>query len=70
MWKPTLMIFAKRVVASIDGGMSRNQAARQFGFLRATFTLPVEEARARAREFLRKYPAGGYMTIVSLAPTP
>ena len=28
------------------------------GFLRATFTLPVEEARAKARDFLREYPAG------------
>ena len=34
------------------------------GFLRKTFTLPVEDARAKACEFLREYPAGGYMTIV------
>ena len=34
------------------------------GFLRKTFTLPVEDARAKARKFLREYPAGGYMTIV------
>jgi hypothetical protein len=34
------------------------------GFLRKTFTLPVEDARAKARAFLREYPAGGYMTIV------
>lgn len=34
------------------------------GFLRRTFTLPVEDARAKAREFLREYPPGGYMTIV------
>ncbi|MBR1237373.1 hypothetical protein [Bradyrhizobium sp. AUGA SZCCT0182] len=34
------------------------------GFLRRTFTLPVEDARAKAREFLREYPSGGYMTIV------
>ena len=34
------------------------------GFLRKTFTLPVEDARAQAREILREYPAGGYMTIV------
>ncbi|MBA2400165.1 MAG: hypothetical protein H0V72_15970 [Bradyrhizobium sp.] len=34
------------------------------GFLRKTFTLPVEDARAKAREILREYPAGGYMTIV------
>lgn len=34
------------------------------GFLRKTFTMPVDDARAKAREFLREYPAGGYMTIV------
>ena len=34
------------------------------GFLRRTFTLPVEDARAKARQFLREYPSGGYMTIV------
>ena len=34
------------------------------GFLRKTFTLPVEDARAKAREILREFPAGGYMTIV------
>lgn len=34
------------------------------GFLRETFTLPVEEARARVRGILSDYPAGGYMTIV------
>jgi hypothetical protein len=34
------------------------------GFIRKTFTLPVEDARARAREFLRDFPAGGCMTIV------
>ena len=34
------------------------------GFLRKTFTLPVNDARAKAREFLRKFPSAGYMTIV------
>ena len=34
------------------------------GFLRETFTLPVQDARAKAREFLSAFPAGGYMTIV------
>jgi hypothetical protein len=28
------------------------------GFLRKTFTMPVDDARAKAREFLREYPAG------------
>jgi hypothetical protein len=34
------------------------------GFLRKTFTLPVDEARTKAREFLREFPSAGYMTIV------
>ena len=34
------------------------------GFLRETFVLPVDEARAKARELLSEYPKGGYMTIV------
>jgi hypothetical protein len=34
------------------------------GFLRETFTLSVDDARAKAREILRDFPAGGYMTIV------
>jgi hypothetical protein len=34
------------------------------GFLRKTFTLPVDDARAKVREFLQAFPAGGYMMIV------
>jgi len=34
------------------------------GFLRETFTLPVDEARTKARALLGDYPVGGYMTIV------
>lgn len=34
------------------------------GFLRETFTLPVEAARAKARELIKEFPTGGYMTIV------
>jgi hypothetical protein len=34
------------------------------GFLRKTFTLSVEEARTKAREIMRDFPSGGYMTIV------
>jgi hypothetical protein len=33
-------------------------------FMRRTFTLPVDDAPAKAREILREYPVGGYMTIV------
>ena len=34
------------------------------GFLRKTFRLPVEETRTKARQFIKEFPAGGYMTIV------
>lgn len=34
------------------------------GFLRQTFTLPREKARAKARDFLTRYPAAGYMSSV------
>jgi hypothetical protein len=34
------------------------------GYLRETFTLPREKARARARDFLNRYPKAGYMSAV------
>jgi hypothetical protein len=34
------------------------------GYLRQTFTLPREEARAKAREFLTHYPKQAYMSAV------
>jgi len=34
------------------------------GFLRETFALPLEEARARARSILKRYPKAAYMTEV------
>ena len=34
------------------------------GFLRETFTLPRLAARSKAREFLDRYPAAGYMSKV------
>jgi hypothetical protein len=34
------------------------------GFIRETFSLPRQEARARARAFLRKYPKAAYMSEV------
>lgn len=34
------------------------------GFVRETFTLPRDAARAKAREILQRYPAGGYSTTV------
>ena len=34
------------------------------GYLRETFTLPCEKARARARDFLTRYPKAAYMSSV------
>lgn len=42
----------------------RRQARADDGYLRETFTLPREEARARARAILDHWPAAAYMTKV------
>ena len=45
----------------------RNKAGLQGprdGYLRETFTLPREKARAKARDFLTRYPKAGYMSAV------
>ncbi|GLH79294.1 hypothetical protein SSBR45G_42030 [Bradyrhizobium sp. SSBR45G] len=34
------------------------------GYVRDTFTLPREEARAKARDYLTRYPKAGYMSSV------
>lgn len=34
------------------------------GYLRETFTLPRDQARSRAREFLARYPKAAYMSAV------
>lgn len=34
------------------------------GYLRETFTLPRDKARARARDFLDRYPKQAYMSSV------
>jgi hypothetical protein len=34
------------------------------GYLRETFTLPRTAARAKARDFLVRYPKAGYMSMV------
>ncbi|MFZ1968281.1 MAG: hypothetical protein WBG16_00595 [Bradyrhizobium sp.] len=37
---------------------------RPDGFVRETFSLPREQARAKARAFLRSYPSAAYMSGV------
>jgi len=34
------------------------------GYLRETFTLPRDQARAKARDFLTRYPKAAYMSSV------
>jgi hypothetical protein len=34
------------------------------GFLRETFTLPRDQARTKARDFLNRYPKAAYMSSV------
>jgi hypothetical protein len=34
------------------------------GYLRETFTLPRDKARAKARDFLNRYPKAAYMSSV------
>jgi hypothetical protein len=34
------------------------------GYLRESFTLPRDQARSRAREFLDRYPKAAYMSAV------
>jgi hypothetical protein len=41
-----------------------NHRERDDGFSRRTFRLPVDMARAKAREILSQFPQGGYTTVV------
>lgn len=42
----------------------RGQAKADDGYVRETFTLQRDEARARARTILDRWPAAAYMTVV------
>jgi hypothetical protein len=48
--------------------LARKHASRRTGsadgFRRETFTLPREEARAKAREMFARYPKAAYMTEI------
>lgn len=43
---------------------SRMAGRRGDGYVRQTFTLPRDEARVKARDFLTRYPKAGYMSVV------
>ena len=54
------MVFTPRDLAERIAGRRR----REDGYLRETFTLPRDEARAKARDFLARYPKQAYMSAV------
>jgi hypothetical protein len=44
--------------------MAGRRSTAPDGFIRETFSLPRQEARERARDFLKKYPKAAYMSEV------
>jgi hypothetical protein len=44
--------------------MVRRKSRASDGYVRETFSLPRQEARDKARAFLKKYPKQAYMTEV------
>ena len=54
------MAFRPRDLADRMSGRRK----RDDGYLRETFTLPREKARAAARDFFTRYPKAGYMSSV------
>ncbi|MGJ5011135.1 hypothetical protein ACQR05_25445 [Bradyrhizobium oligotrophicum] len=42
----------------------KGAAQARDGYVRDTFTLPREQARAKARDYLTRYPKAGYMSAV------
>jgi hypothetical protein len=51
---------ARRVAETRD----RRKLTRSDAFRRVTFTLPREDARAKAREMFDRYPKTAYMTAI------
>jgi hypothetical protein len=59
------MAFRPRDLAGrMAGGRIARRQKSGDGFLRETFTLPREQARAKARDFFARYPKAGYMSVV------
>ena len=54
------MVLTPRDLAERMAGRRR----RDDGYLRETFTLPRDEARAKARDFLSRFPKQAYMSAV------
>jgi hypothetical protein len=50
--------------SDLAGRMARRARNAQDGFVRETFSLPRQEARAQAKAFLKSYPKAAYMSEV------
>ena len=54
----------KELADQMAGKRSRDRLQSGDCYVRETFTLPREEARAKARDWLNAYPAAAYMSEV------
>jgi hypothetical protein len=54
----------KELADQMAGKRSRDRLQSDDGYVRETFTLPREEARAKAREWLDRWPKAAYMSEV------
>jgi hypothetical protein len=61
---PSAMKRPKEIANRLGEQRDQRKLASDVGFLHETFTLSVDDARAKARKILNDYPTGGYMTIV------
>lgn len=52
------------IAARMAAARTRRDPARNDGFRRDTYTLPREEARAKARDVFSRYPKAAYMTEI------
>jgi hypothetical protein len=50
--------------SDLAGRMARRARNAPDGFVRETFSLPRQEARAQAKAFLKSYPNAAYMSEV------
>jgi hypothetical protein len=58
------MAFRPRDLADRMSARRQGKGKGADGYMRETFTLPREKARAKARDFLTRYPKAGYMSAV------
>jgi hypothetical protein len=58
------MALRPRDLASRMASRRTTKKGFEDGFVRETFSLPREKARARARDFLDRYPKAAYMSAV------